>query len=131
LTRRSKRELTREVDNLRPEDDDTGAGLVLNLTNVVDTSPHPELTVQPWPEAKPQSRKIAVPKVIPEKFSENIIIVEMCGDKAPRGAGGDKDGLFACDLWEELTDEQLREEYEIRQAENDPIPEYLANRVSV
>ena len=36
---------------------------------------------------------------------------------------------IASDLWEELTDEQLREQYEIRQAENDPIPEYLTNRV--
>lgn len=118
LTRRSKRELAREVDDLQPDDDAEEVGLVIKYTTASDSTPHPELTVHPDPE----TRTIATPSIIPEQYRDTILFVGSCD---PDGDAG----IPACELWEELTDEQLTKEYRRRRIENAPIPEYLTNRV--
>jgi hypothetical protein len=118
MTRRSKREIAREVDDLQPDADAEEVGLVIKYTTASDSTPHPELTVHPDPE----TRTIATPSIIPEPFRDSILFVGSCHQD------GDT-GIPACDLWEELTDEQLKAEHQRRRIENAPIPEYLANRV--
>lgn len=118
MTRRSKREIAREVDDLQPDADAEEVGLVIKYTTASDSTPHPELTVHPDPE----TRTIATPSIIPEPFRDSILFVGSCDQD------GDT-GIPACDLWEELTDEQLKAEHQRRRIEDAPLPEYLANRV--
>jgi hypothetical protein len=125
MTRKSQRELERDVDALEPEESDDAPPLVINYTTTRE-SPHPELTVQAW-ENKPESRSVAVPNIIPEEFQNNRILFVTTCKKAGKHhpADGETVGPKACELWDELDENDLRKEYEIRKANDEPIPRLL------
>ncbi len=137
----TKRNIKNEVEDLKPEDEDTGKTLVLNLAGLYaelgepspdrEDSPHPELTVQPWPEQRPKSFSIAVPKVIPEPWcNEPMLFVHNC-ENADRYLfeenKEERNTVAACELWDALSEEQLREDKAIRKEEGDQIPPRLKN----
>jgi hypothetical protein len=135
MTRRSKRELEREIDGLSPDDSDD-APMMLKLTHIShpdkqwpewSDSPHPELTVRPHPEQKPKSLSIAVPNLIADAFTgESILCVTTCENaERYRFDPESDDGVTACEMCDALSDDDLRREYEIRQENGDPIPELL------
>lgn len=134
MTRKSKREIERDVADLKPQDDGTGP-IVFHLTHVTYTgkqwpdmsdSPHPELTVRPRPEQSPQTLKIAVPKLLPrEHLGEDILFITTCENGGRYCPNGDDSGVHACDLWGALDDEDRREEYRVRKEQDDPIPPIL------
>ena len=140
----TKRKIANKIDELEGDrgTDNTDC-MVMNLAHVkhpngkrwpdMEDSPHPELTIKPYPEQKPNSLKIAVPTVIPEEFrTGRIIFVEACaGDSITREGDGTPDtrATTACELWEAMSDEQLEEEHKIRQERGESIPDLLADRV--
>jgi len=135
----SKRDIERKVDDLDGGDGDGGDPLILNLTALGhepgepqpdrSDSPHPELTVQTWPEARPESFSIATPNTIPEPWrSLPVLFVHTC-DNAEKyrmdHMEEDSSVVTACQLWEPLDEADLRAEAEIRQANGEPIPPLL------
>lgn len=140
MTRKSKRELERELEDLKPSDDDGKGPLVFVITHVehkegrwpdIEDSPHPELTIKPFPERKSKSLKIAKPNLIPEPWcNERTLFITTCenADKYHLEPDTDDNGTApACELWDALSEEQLREEKRIREENDDPIPDILAD----
>lgn len=137
----TKRNIKNEVEDLKPNDGPTEDPLVLNLTGLMHEpgeqrpdrgdSPHPELTVQPWPEQRPDSFNIATPNVIPEPWrSEPTLFVHTCENAEKyRMDHMEKDSsvVTACQLWDALTEEQLREDKAIREERGEQIPSLLTD----
>jgi len=134
----TKRSLENEVEQLKDRTDDGDSDpLVLVLTHFEhegqwptwDESPHPELTVQPYPERKPNSLKIAVPNHIPTEYlQKSTLMIRTCenGERYGLEEGNETVTVVSpCELWGALSDEDLREEYKIRKANGDPIPAVL------
>jgi hypothetical protein len=135
----SKRDIERKVENLDDGEGDGGPPRVLIMTHIgdwengnrptIDDSPHPKLTVKPWPEQKPNSLKIATPKVIPEPWCyESTLFVHTCenGEKYLFDRNLEESNtVAACQLWEGLDEADLREDVKIRQENDDPIPPFL------
>lgn len=125
MTRKSKREIERELDKFDRGSDDE-IGIILNLTWSgfdLEESPHPELTVQQWPDERPDSYSIAVPNVMPDAHTPDGGVLTVSGCKTAERRLSD--APFACDLWDSLTEEQLREEKRIREENDDPLPPIL------
>jgi len=138
----TKRKIANKIDELEEDHgtDNTDC-VVMNLAHVktprgkrwpdMEDSPHPDLTIKPYPEQKPNSLKVAVPTVIPEEFrTGRILFVEACaGDSTTRDGDGTPEATktTACELWEAMSDEQLEEEHKIRQEWGEPIPDRLAD----
>jgi hypothetical protein len=98
------------------------------LTTFRGETPHSELTVEAWPDKEtPDGDKIATPNVWPEAFAgETVCFVTTCkkaGKHHP--AENETVGPKACELWDGLSEEELRREYEIRKVNDDPIPPLL------
>lgn len=139
----TKRKISNKIDRLEEErgGGDGGRLTILHYTGVKppegeawpekEDASHPELVIQPWPEKKPRDLTIAVPNLLPERYrTVGFLIVESCkGVRATRdddaGGGGSTTAVKACDLWDELTDEDLREEYAYRVRNDEPIPDML------
>ena len=137
--RPSKRAIEKKVDDLHRGDNDDGPPLVFNITYFehegrwpkMDDSPHPELTIKPFPEQKPQSLKIATPNVIPEPWcNQTTLFVHTC-ENADTYLLKDDDGVRegsvavpACRLWDALDDDDRRREREI-EANGEPLPPFL------
>jgi hypothetical protein len=135
----TKRNIKNEVEDLKYDDGSTGSPLVLKLTGLMnepgeppadrDDSPHPELTVQPWPDQRPKSFSVAVPKVLPEPWrSESMLFVHNCedGEKYRLDHMDDDNSVVtACQLWDALSEEQLREDKAIRKEQGEQIPPRL------
>jgi hypothetical protein len=137
----TKRKISNKIDRLEEErGHDDGQFTLLNLAGVAppegkawpdkEDSTHPELVVQPWPERKPREITIAVPSYLPDRYSTaDILIVYSCdGMCSPRD---DDRGatVNACELWEEMSDEQLHLEYEYRVENGEQVPDLLADHV--
>ena len=139
MTRPTKRQLKNELDSL--VDDGSGeAPLMVVLTGfnqateggmaTRDDSPHPELTVQAWPDSdRHDELHIAVPNVWPNGYPDvSTLLVYSCDSVADTWPGESLDSdnsVLACELWDALDDNDLRREYEIRQENGDPLPPIL------
>ena len=137
MSRKSKRELERELEELSDGAGDDAPTSVLDVAYFshegrwadMEESPHPELTIQPFPEQKPKSLKIAVPKRLPEPYcDQRHLTVATCDTKhkhTPDGTPEENAPVPACDLWKELDEADLEREKEIREEEGEPIPDFL------
>ena len=138
MSRKSKRELEREVEDLTDKDDpDGGCGLLINMATFEhegkwpdkEESPHPELTVRSFPERKPKSLKIATPNVLPEPYCNEAILTVTTCDKQHKYAPDDAEEnapVTACELWNALDEDELEREKAVREEEGEPIPDFLA-----
>lgn len=136
----SRKKIQNRIDDLEPEHSHGDApGLIMNLTSIrepnkkptVEDSPHPELTVQSWPDSRPDELKIATPStdLIPEPYaSVSILSVHTCENVERYRMDIAPDGTHApaCELWNMLSEDDLREEKRRREEKNEPIPELLA-----
>lgn len=127
MARKSKRELERELADLETADGGDHEPMIINLTSVVGESPHPDLTVQPWPEKRPRSRRIATPNLLPDEYlTERVLSVHNCENVDKHRADPDGDGaVYGCELWDALSDDARGEEYRTRKANDEPIPNLL------
>lgn len=138
MSRKSKREIERDLEDITDDDAEEGARpLIMNLTSIrdpdggkptIEDSPHPELTVQSWPESRPEQLKIAIPYTIVEPWcNEPTLSVHTCENVERYGMNIAPDGTHApaCELWDGLDDEQLKEERRMREEEGEPLPELL------
>jgi hypothetical protein len=135
----TKRNIKNGVEDLKEEtDDDSSEPVVFAITYFehegkrwpdMEDSPHPELTIKPFPERKPKSLKLATPNVIPEPWcNERTLFITTCenADKYLLDPDTDDNGnVPACELWDALSEEQLREDKAIRKEEGDQIPPRL------
>lgn len=137
----SKRELQREVETLSEQTVSTDNGpMVMRLTYFGDKynatpsredSPHPELTVQPYPESRPESLAIAVPSILPEKYARRTWLFTVTCTKRDRyvSEGGTPEGapeyVPPCEIWDSMTEAQLREERAHRERNDEQIPPIL------
>lgn len=137
MTRKSKRELEREVKNLE-SDDTADAPLVFGMTTLGppgeadrEDSPHPELTVEQWPDSpRHDTLGIAIPNLIPYPYAEeSMLFVESCGNRITETWPDDPEDtdtrVRACDLWDALTEEDLGREYKLRIENDEPVPPVL------
>jgi hypothetical protein len=117
----TKRKVANKIEELESDsNDDSGDPLIISYS-VVDETPHPELTVQPHPDTRPDMRKVATPNVIPNsRFDKSVVFIDTCKNDSGEG------WYNACELWDSMSEEQLQEEYQYRKANNEPIPEALA-----
>ena len=134
----SRNRIENRLEDLEPNDDGDAPAAVLNLAHFdhngkwpdMEESPHPELTIKPFPERKPNSLKIAVPNILPEPYcNEAVLTVVTCDTKhkhTPEGTPEENAPVMACDLWEALSEADLEREKEIREEEGEPIPDFLA-----
>jgi hypothetical protein len=122
----SKRDLKRDVEQLSEETTSGGCGLQI-LFGVKDgyetreEAPRPDLLV---PDDARGGYTTTAPKIIPDKFETPIMIVT----KAVTGTWpGDVDdsSIPVSALWDNLTDEQLREERRRRKENDEPVPPVL------
>lgn len=137
MSRKTRREIEREVEDLNGGDRDEYDPLVFAMTNVLPTeqdelagpeSVHAELTVQPFPEKKPDAYKIATPNFLPKQYArQEILFVVTCANADHYGADRSRSNtVTACDLWEPLSEEDLRAEKRFRLKNDEPIPPLLA-----
>ncbi|MFC6753367.1 hypothetical protein [Halorubrum tibetense] len=134
----SKKKIERRLEELEPRDDDDGPPIMIQMTHfdhegqypTVDESPHPELTVQQFPEQRPKSLVIAVPNMLAEPYcNQPHLTVATCdtvGKHTPEGIPEENAPVPACELWEALDEADLEREKEIREENGEPIPELLA-----
>lgn len=139
MSRKTKRSVESDIEQLKEQTGDDIQPMVLNLAffehegqwPTWDESPHPELTIQPFPERKPNSLKIAVPNFIPEQFlQERCLLINTCDSPGKYTSSIDEDDdaeVFACELWDALSDEDLKREKEYREENDEPIPAILKN----
>lgn len=135
MTRKSKRELERDLDDLEPDHDDDMVPVVFSFTSFGSSdladSPHPELTVETWPDSdRHDNLSIALPNLWPERYAgEPSVLVESCKNDItetwPEDPEESDNRVLACELWDALTDEDLREEYRIREENGEQIPPIL------
>ena len=134
----TKRSLESDVEQLKDRTDDGDSDpLVLVLTHFEhegqwptwDESPHPELTIKPYPERKPNSLKIAVPNHIPTEYLQKpSLMIRTCenGERHGLEEGNETATVVpACELWDALSDEDLKREKEYREENDEPIPALL------
>lgn len=137
----SKRELQREVETLSEQTASTDSGpMIMRLTYFEDDSgdvynatredsPHPELTVQPFPESRPESLTIAVPSILPEKYARRTwLFAVTCTRKDRYVADRSEDApgcVSPCEIWDSMTEAQLREERAHRERNDEQIPAIL------
>ncbi|APX97556.1 hypothetical protein [Natronorubrum daqingense] len=128
----TKRSIKNDVEDLKSREGVDSDPLVCVLTHCDgEDSPHPELTIQPHPEQKPQSHRIAVPilKSV-EYLEERWFTVHTCENAEKFGlhtTGNDDSTVTACELWDALTDDDLEREKELRKERDEPIPPILEN----
>jgi len=142
MSRKSKREIERDLedltdDGLEPGQDGVGP-MVISMTHIMepggveptyDNSPHPELTVPQHQGTSAETLVIATPNVIPEPYC-NESVLSVCSCKTEENYNADwmddeQRPILACELWDALDDEQLKEERRMREEEGEPIPELL------
>jgi hypothetical protein len=122
----SKRGLKRDVEQLS-EERDSGGGVGLYLFTTANNfesrsdAPRPELTV---PDDVRDGYTTAVPNVVPDKFERPILFLTDAVVGTWDGDAGDS-SIPVSELWDNLTDEQLREERRRREKNDDPIPALL------
>ena len=135
MSRKSKREIERDVESLQPEAPDDGVGIVFDMTHVQGTgegmepaewsdSPHPMLSYKPFPEEKPYSLKVATPHFIPEPWNDGrALFIETCEGDDPRGHRAEEGSgtVAACDLWNALSEEELKREARYRVEHDEPM----------
>ena len=138
MSRKSKREIERELEELTGDSHDDAPTSILNLAYFehdgkwpdMEESPHPELTIKPFPERKPNSLKIAVPNILPEPYCNQsrltVVTCDTTHKHTPEGIPKENAPIPACDLWEALSEADLEREKEIREEEGEPLPELLA-----
>lgn len=125
MTRKSRREIERALDELDRESDREVVTKVYNLTETAedpDDLPHPELAVQPYPYSSPEKWTIAVPKIVPEEFQRVALIVRSC-QQEPAWPG--EEPVSACELWGALSPAQLDRERRLRDRNEIGIPPML------
>jgi len=135
----SRKKIQNRIDDLEPEQDDGVGPMVISMTHIMepggveptyDNSPHPELTVPQHQGTSAETLVIATPNVIPEPYcNESLLSVCSCTNEEKHKADwmdDEQKPLLACELWNALSDEQLRKERQIREEKNEPIPELLA-----
>lgn len=130
MTRKTRRSIEQRMESVADGETADRGGIVVKTTapHPRDDSPHPELTVEAYPDTDgPDGFKVATPKIWPQPYaSQSVLCVEACrsdvGDTWPEPSDPP---VRPCDLWDKLTDAQLREEYEIRKQHGDPIPAIL------
>jgi len=135
----SRKKIQNRIDDLEPEQDDGAGPMIISLTHFAlgadvektyDNSPHPELTVPRHQGIRHETLVIATPNVIPEPYcNESLLSVCSCTNEEKHKADwmdDEQKPLLACELWNALSDEQLRKERQIREEKNEPIPELLA-----
>lgn len=136
MTRPSKREIEREVEGLQPSKSDDGVMIVIDQNHVQggdkadlgpadwSASPHPMLSYKPFPEQKPYSLKVAIPHFLPEPWaSERFLFVETCEGDDPHGVREEEGSgtVAACDLWDALSEEELKREARYRVEHDEPM----------
>jgi hypothetical protein len=136
----SRKRIENRIEDLEPEQSDNDAApLMISMTHITepggveptyDNSPHPELTVPQHQGTSAETLVIATPNVIPEPYC-NESILSVCSCKTEKNYNADwmndeQRPILACELWDALSDEQLTEERQIREANDEPIPEVLA-----
>ena len=134
----TRRSVRNQIEQLT---DDDGAGdetppLVMNLASFSEIgnaypdkeeAEHPELVVQKWPDKKPGQLHYATPNYLPERYM-GLSFLTVCGDEpADYGLNPDTQSgvVHVKTLWDELSDDDLRREYEYRVEHGDPIPDIL------
>jgi hypothetical protein len=135
----SRKKIQNRIEQLEPDDaGDDGHAFVLDMAYFEhegtwpdgEDSPHPELTVKPHPEQKPNSLKIATPNILPEPYrNEAFVTIVGCSTKhkhIPESVPKENAPPTACELWNALDEDDLRREKAIREEEGEPIPDVLA-----
>lgn len=123
----SKRDLKKEIENLSGEQQQDDVGLVVFTTGnhyeTADAAPRPELVV---PDPDRGGFELAVPNVIPETFETPILFLSRrVRETWPDPPETDDDTVPLPRLWDDMSDEQRREERQIRQQNGDPLPPLL------
>jgi len=132
MTKPTRRKIERQVEEIEENSTRTeGDPLIIDLTSFrgEENSPHPELTVQAWPDKKPEDLALATPSVIPEEYATTSPIMVVRCDRIEKyiiEEQSDSSYTTPCELWDLLSEEQLEEEYEHRKEHGEPIPEVLA-----
>lgn len=127
MTRKSKRELEREVSALDDAaGDGDGVGLYIfereNHFESRTDAPRPDLLV---PDDVRGGYQSTTPEyVTPDGYTGGMLFVSPSVIETWPGESGD-DAIPVPELWDGLTDEQLREEYRRRKENDDPIPPLL------
>ena len=134
----TRRSVRNQIEQLT---DDDGAGdetqpLIMNMAffeSIKNPRPakeeaeHPELVVQRWPDKKPGQLDYTTPNYLPERYM-GLSFLTVCGDTADKH-GFDPESqsgtVHVKTLWDELSDDDLRREYEYRVEHGDPIPDIL------
>ena len=134
----TRRQLKNEVNDLTGDDDGDGR-IVINLTGMWEKgefsqtrgdSPHPELTTERHPDSdRHDTLSIAIPKVWPNGYPDvGILTVYGCESIPqtwPNDLENSENAVLACELWDELSDSDLEDEYAVRQERGEPIPPIL------
>lgn len=125
----SKRDLKREVDGLREENPSDDVGMyVFERENHFESrseAPRPELVV---PNERGGYKTAAPAYVSSEEHSGPILFVTPTVVETWAGETSD-DAVSLSELWDSLTDEQLREERRRREANDDALPPLLEEKV--
>lgn len=132
MTRKTKRQIERDIDDLDDDDDRSEPPLIFTMTHVMgDDTPHPELTVESWPDSdRHDTKSIAVPNRYPPEYLEKpVLLVESCSNRVTDTWDGEPEDddirVRACTLWDALSEEDLKEEKRLREENDDPIPPLL------
>lgn len=134
----SKRSLKRDVAELSEASHGDEPPLVMNLTGTgKDDDRHAALLTPSFPEKFPERESVAIPRLLPRRWwtERGFLFVVSCSDGGRYGIDPteETDGsktVFACDLWEDMTEEELAAEAEYRVENDEPLPELLEPYVS-
>ena len=139
MTRPTKRQVENELEDLTDDDTEEREPVIMKLTSLTDDrgrslpreeSPHPELTVESHPDSdRHDTLSIAIPKVWPNGYPD-VGILTVYGCKSipqtwPNDLENSENAVLACELWDELSNSDLEDEYAVRQERGEPIPPIL------
>jgi len=125
MTRKSKRELERDLSELESDATADGDGVLIYYTDrsfeTREDAPRPELTI---PDTMMDGYETATPDVLPEEHAAPILFITKATVDTWEHDAGDSP-VPVSELWDALSDEQRREEYRTRKENDDPIPPLL------
>jgi len=137
----SRRTIENKVERLEEgSGGNDGDPLIMNLASIdhagqwptKDDAKHPELVVKPYPERKPKLWDYTIPWHIPERYLQGAFLT-VCAEESHDKYGVEPGTVethitvAVSTLWESLSDDDLRREYEYRKENGEPIPDILTD----
>lgn len=119
---------------------DDSEPLIMNLASIShpgqwptkDDARYPEYVVRPYPERRPKIWDYAIPRFIPERYLKGAFLT-VCAEESCDKYGLEPQAnnrhitVSVSTLWESLSDDDLRREYEYRKENGKPVPDILAD----